>query len=124
MRHLMAGSLPLLQREYVLLLALPSRHGSVYKTGGRTASTAPDPYDVVREAIGKTRRQELFSFAAAQLLLMGTPERLALLQRYSSVAGPALILLRGFTCAPETTLKLRPCAPRPPAPAAKTRAPA
>ncbi|KAL4442990.1 hypothetical protein ABPG77_008481 [Micractinium sp. CCAP 211/92] len=55
------------------------RHGSVYKTRGRAAAAAADPYEAVREALSKHRRQELFSFAAAQLLVMGTPERAALL---------------------------------------------
>ncbi|EFN58530.1 hypothetical protein CHLNCDRAFT_140625 [Chlorella variabilis] len=55
------------------------RHGSVYKTTDRSSATAPDPYEAIREALGKARRQELFSFAAAQLLVMGTPERAALL---------------------------------------------
>lgn len=55
------------------------RHGSVYKTRARTAAAAADPYEAVREALSKHRRQELFSFAAAQLLVMGTPERAALL---------------------------------------------
>jgi hypothetical protein len=55
------------------------RHGSVYKTSSRPAAAAADPYEAIRETIGKGRRQELFSFAAAQLLEMGTPERAALL---------------------------------------------
>lgn len=67
--------------------ATPRRHGSVYKTGRRAASAAPDPYDVVREALGKARRQELFSFAAANMLVMGVPERLALLHRCGGAAG-------------------------------------
>lgn len=58
------------------------RHGSVYKTRARTAAAAADPYEAVREALSKHRRQELFSFAAAQLLVMGTPERAALLLRW------------------------------------------
>lgn len=61
--------------------ASPCRHGSVYKTQSRPAAVAADPYDAIRETIGKARRQELFSFAAAQLLVMGTPERAALLLR-------------------------------------------
>lgn len=63
------------------------RHGSVYKTRGRAAAAAADPYEAVREALSKHRRQELFSFAAAQLLVMGTPERAALLLRWWG--GPA-----------------------------------
>ena len=58
-----------------------ARHGSVHKTTDRSSATAPDPYEAIREALGKARRQELFSFAAAQLLVMGTPERAALLLR-------------------------------------------
>ncbi|KAI7845905.1 hypothetical protein COHA_000638 [Chlorella ohadii] len=55
------------------------RHGSVYKKQSRAAAAAADPYEAIRESIGKGRRQELFSFAVAQLLVMGTPERAALL---------------------------------------------
>lgn len=57
------------------------RHGSVYKSQRQPAAAAADPYEAIREALGKARRQELFSFAAAQLLVMGTPERAALLLR-------------------------------------------
>jgi hypothetical protein len=35
---------------------------------------------VLRDQMGKERRQELFSFAAASLLQLGLPEQLALLQ--------------------------------------------
>ncbi|PSC71566.1 ATP-dependent protease [Micractinium conductrix] len=55
------------------------RHGSVYKTQSQAPAAASDPYEAIREALGKARRQELFSFAAAQLLVMGTPERAALM---------------------------------------------
>jgi hypothetical protein len=59
------------------------RHGSVYRTQGHESATAAaDPYQAMSEALGKGRRQELFSFAAAQLLAMGTPERSALLLRW------------------------------------------
>ena len=53
----------------------------MYKTTRQPAAAAADPYEAVREAMGKGRRQELFSFAAAQLLVMGVPERTALLLR-------------------------------------------
>ena len=59
------------------------RHGSVYKTSSKPAAAAADPYEAIREALGKARRQELFSFAVAQLLVMGTPERAALLLRWA-----------------------------------------
>lgn len=39
-----------------------------------------DPYQMARDKLAGRRRQELFSFAAAQLLELGLPERLALLQ--------------------------------------------
>lgn len=55
----------------------------MYKTQGRPAAAAADPYEAIRESIGKGRRQELFSFAVAQLLVMGTPERAALLLRWA-----------------------------------------
>lgn len=63
------------------------RHGSVYKTQGRPSAAAADPYEAIREALGKGRRQELFSFAAAQLLEMGIPERTALLLRFVWLPG-------------------------------------
>lgn len=71
------------------------RHGSVYKTQGRAAAAATDPYEAVREALSKHRRQELFSFAAAQLLVMGTPERAALLLRWARRRLPACLHARG-----------------------------
>ncbi|KAF8061972.1 hypothetical protein HT031_004232 [Scenedesmus sp. PABB004] len=65
------------------------RMGSVYDDGGgggrrRSSSAArppdTDPYQKARDAVlGKARRQELFSFAAASLLELGVAERLALL---------------------------------------------
>jgi hypothetical protein len=41
---------------------------------------------VVRDSVGKERRQELFSFAAASVLELGLPERLALLQCQDTAA--------------------------------------
>ncbi len=73
------------------------RHGSVYKTRGRAAAAAADPYEAVREALSKHRRQELFSFAAAQLLVMGTPERAALLLRWG---GSSLAHINGQPVSP------------------------
>jgi hypothetical protein len=55
------------------------RHGSVYKSAPREAAAPPDPYAAITEQLGKARRQELYSFAVAQLLVMGTPERAALM---------------------------------------------
>lgn len=61
---------------------LPSRFTSATLIPACTAPLllpSSDPYEAIREALGKARRQELFSFAAAQLLVMGTPERAALM---------------------------------------------
>ena len=58
----------------------------MYRTHGHESATAAaDPYQAMSEALGKGRRQELFSFAAAQLLAMGTPERSALLLRWAGL---------------------------------------
>jgi hypothetical protein len=56
------------------------RHGSVYDTS--RCSTGPkhaDPYAQVADELGGGRREELFSFAVAQVLEMGLPQRAALL---------------------------------------------
>ncbi|GAB4820692.1 hypothetical protein N2152v2_007738 [Parachlorella kessleri] len=59
------------------------RQGSVYDKPSRQEqhqrARASDPYQGVREQLGKQRRRELFSFAAAQMLELGLPQRLALL---------------------------------------------
>lgn len=56
------------------------RHGSVYDKGqAKQRQHGSDPYQAVREVVGSRRRQELLSFAAAQMLDLGLPERLALL---------------------------------------------
>lgn len=58
------------------------RHGTVYKTSKETQPKKDpysDPYVTFAEQLGKQRRQELFSFAVAQLLQMGIPEQAALL---------------------------------------------
>jgi hypothetical protein len=56
------------------------RHGSVYGSKGPSSRQVhADPYTQLSEELGKARRQELFSFAVAQLLDMGTPETCALL---------------------------------------------
>lgn len=55
------------------------RHGSVYE-GQRTPQQAyADPYTDMAEKLGRSRRQEMFSFAVAQLLQLGKPEAAALL---------------------------------------------
>jgi len=64
----------------------------VYKKQSRAAAAAADPYEAIRESIGKGRRQELFSFAVAQLLVMGTPERAALLLRCATRATAAAVV--------------------------------
>lgn len=57
------------------------RHGTVYKTSREMhpKKEYSDPYTKLAEQLGKQRRQELFSFAVAQLLQMGIPEQAALL---------------------------------------------
>lgn len=55
------------------------RSGSVYGGGGARRPAHADPYVEAAEALGRARRQELFSFAAAQLLQLGVPEAAALL---------------------------------------------
>lgn len=109
----------------------------MYKTQGRPSAAAADPYDAVREAMGKGRRQELFSFAAAQLLVMGTPERAALLLRCGGSLGAAWWVARRWRRAqrrwrvgcwaaelrlPHPPQLLR-CSPCPPATARAARTP-
>lgn len=44
------------------------RHGSVYGAKSARKDAAADPYQALAEAVAKERRQELFSFAAANCL--------------------------------------------------------
>jgi hypothetical protein len=54
------------------------------RSGSKSSSSPPrdahaDPYSQVGEQVGRLRRQELYSYAAAQLLQLGIPEATALL---------------------------------------------
>ena len=55
------------------------RHGSVYSTQRAPEQAYADPYTDMAEKLGRSRRQEMFSFAVAQLLQLGKPEAVALL---------------------------------------------
>ena len=56
------------------------RHGSVYGSSSNSSLEAhADPYTQVSEKVGRLRRQEMYSFAASQLLQLGVPEAAALL---------------------------------------------
>jgi hypothetical protein len=55
------------------------RHGSVYGSGNTPREAHADPYAQVSERLGRLRRQEMYSYAAAQLLQLGVPEAAALL---------------------------------------------
>lgn len=70
------------------------RHGSVYAPAGpKHPTAAADPYQAVGEQLGgEARRRELFSFAAAQVLDMGIPERAALLQTQDTAGRLAYVL--------------------------------
>eukprot|EP00878_Enallax_costatus_P026815 GHUV01028817.1.p1 GENE.GHUV01028817.1~~GHUV01028817.1.p1 ORF type:complete len:243 (+),score=87.98 GHUV01028817.1:1235-1963(+) len=61
-------------------IATWQRMGSVYGNPGARKKTVQDPYQMARDLLAGRRRQELFSFAAAQILELGLPERLALLE--------------------------------------------
>eukprot|EP00775_Hariotina_reticulata_P005370 gene5370-5605_t len=61
-------------------IATWQRMGSVYGDTAAKKRPSQDIYQLLRDQLGKERRQELFSFAAASLLDLGMPERLALLQ--------------------------------------------
>ncbi|KAF6256613.1 hypothetical protein COO60DRAFT_1640586 [Scenedesmus sp. NREL 46B-D3] len=60
-------------------IATWQRMGSVYGSTQAKKKPPQDPYQAARDQLGKERRQELFSFAAASVLELGLPERLALL---------------------------------------------
>ncbi|WIA18119.1 hypothetical protein OEZ85_009597 [Tetradesmus obliquus] len=60
-------------------IATWQRMGSVYGQTSSKKKPPQDPYQAARDQLGKERRQELFSFAAASVLELGLPERLALL---------------------------------------------
>lgn len=55
------------------------RHGSVYESQRAPEQAYADPYIDMAEKLGRSRRQEMFSFAVAQLLQLGKPEAAALL---------------------------------------------
>lgn len=54
--------------------------------GGGGGGGGPDIYALAARALTGERRAELFSFAAASLLELGVPERLALLQSTDTAA--------------------------------------
>ncbi len=59
-----------------------------WRSGGRQQADrrqAANPYAEVAEEVGCSRRSEMFSFAAASVLDMGLPERLALLLTQSTL---------------------------------------
>jgi len=68
------------------------RHGSVYPSQRAPRQLHADPYTQVAEELGKSRRQEFFSFAAAQLLQLGIPERAALLLSTDTVGRLQFVL--------------------------------
>ncbi|GBF88650.1 hypothetical protein Rsub_01549 [Raphidocelis subcapitata] len=72
-------------------IAVWRRHGSVYGAPTARRAAAGDPYQALREAVAKERRQELFSFAAAGCLELGTVERLALLLSRDAAARLAYV---------------------------------
>lgn len=72
-------------------IATWQRHGSVYGSRAAPKAAAADPYQALREAVGKDRRQELFSFAAAGCLELGAAERLALLLSRDTAARLAYV---------------------------------
>ncbi|KIZ06335.1 hypothetical protein MNEG_1617, partial [Monoraphidium neglectum] len=72
-------------------IAVWQRHGSVYGTPAAPKNSAADPYEHLREKVGKERRQELFSFAAANCLELGLVERLALLLSQDTAARLAYV---------------------------------
>lgn len=53
---------------------------------------ALDPYDRMREELGKEKRQEMFSFAAAAMLEADTPTRTALLMSRDTAARMAFVI--------------------------------
>mmetsp|Transcript_43195 Transcript_43195/g.102515 ORF Transcript_43195/g.102515 Transcript_43195/m.102515 type:complete len:373 (+) Transcript_43195:729-1847(+) len=81
--------------------------GGSAKSRSGSANSPMDPYEAVRDSM-HPQRSELFSFAAASLLEMGVPERIALLRSQDTGARLQVSLSPIPLCPPSTLL---PCAP-------------